>query len=1351
MESNPRARTPAGPARKPKKKRPPSPLPPSTSPVPGPSSLQEFRPVPRPYLVRAPSPISNTPHNRLAEMLLPSSFTRPQEGPSAQILGGAAVGAGGSGRERVQKKKKASRYAQGLLAPPSIVPGGVPAAPRVQHQQLRDRRRGEDRLGRHAGGTTSQTRLQDLPAGNPSQTSLGHLATILGADPVAAEQDPAPARRRRRIVRGEEEEGLRRRVTVSSREEGRALGVARGASMRRRNVWDEIPDQMTQESGEPPPPFPFPNAATARLPPAFARSPLSQEDAGSQADGGEGGRARSPPPTWEQAVGLAPSPAPAPAPAPGTGTTSEDQPAPPTLVIPPTASRRSNRGSSTERSASPASTRYESAPSSPFLAPSPDAPTPNLTIPSLSVNPPRGPSPAATGRSQSGISPIIEQDENGTDGGDGMTKQEREDRRMWNADLLAGYTLEERVKREWERKVDREGGEEVEAEQPQFPVAEGPAIEEPPVASDEQETVAPVEEDAGEVISPAFEPPNPSPPPPSHTPPPSTPTEPRPQTPPPAPVQLDPAPAPIPSPKKPKKSRKKGKERANTAQERKRMTSTEMGEKSPVAASSPRTPWSTEAPVYKKEVREEEEVEEAPSRVYGPPKGTLVPREEEATAVRPKDEGKHSEKAGRNEPETPRPLFQKTAWASSPEVNQIPTPAHVRSKSSGNVLGSARASVTTQAEAAARKAEDELTVGRRKSEGNLAGSGKKDENAQMGVLPPSREAALRRRDLAAPKPTPIVVAPVPASPPKPPTAKVEKLRYGVSGPLINLDDSDPGPSSSASSIKAPQKYMRDDEQGDNGKADVQKKRESNQSLWRLAASSADLLQLLESGGDQDEPSTFSKPGPGDTSEAVSSTAPVASSSKIPPPVPPSLASRRKIPPPVPPRPHYIVNQPPPLPPRRSDNPPPVSPLPAPKRRPPPPPPPPRHPVAVSQLGLWDGKAERDEEAGSEGIPQKDTAAPAEEPRVSADRASVSSKRPLGPRPPPPPRPLRLRNPWARAVLSSPAPEPEPEPERPDKREKTTEPLEGPRSPPKIRRINAAPARAPVLRLTPLPTPTPVSDPAAGGMTVPRLTLRPEAGRTQSDVPHPHHAHLPSPSPGQSAPHATPSSQAHLGLHQGRRSEAEAEAEEADDTRVNRSASAVDLRDGGGVEQAGVGVDVSVTTHGENGGGGEDGDGLGRLPSVQDGPGPGVHSRPGPGPSVIREEIEGSAGGEYTDLELFVARLDGSGREYEGFSHLTTFLGPSKPTAASPAALATLLPGIVSVDSRRTTPQGKVKLKLSLLGVRVAKCPVCLSQFRGGDKGVLVPGCGHAGHESCVRRWFREDGRCFVCREVLGEE
>jgi hypothetical protein len=52
---------------------------------------------------------------------------------------------------------------------------------------------------------------------------------------------PAATRRRRRIVREVEEgepAGISRRLTVSSREEGRAIGLARGASMRRLNVWD---------------------------------------------------------------------------------------------------------------------------------------------------------------------------------------------------------------------------------------------------------------------------------------------------------------------------------------------------------------------------------------------------------------------------------------------------------------------------------------------------------------------------------------------------------------------------------------------------------------------------------------------------------------------------------------------------------------------------------------------------------------------------------------------------------------------------------------------------------------------------------------------------------------------------------------------------------------------------------------------------------------------------------------------------------------------------------------------------------------------------------------------------------
>jgi hypothetical protein len=96
-------------------------------------------------------------------------------------------------------------------------------------------------------------------------TSLGHLGRIMESDPPATidergsgTQTPVavPAtRRRRRIVRGDGDgdgvggPGVSRRLTVSSREEGRAMGLARGASMRRLNVWDGRSSQAGVDPG----------------------------------------------------------------------------------------------------------------------------------------------------------------------------------------------------------------------------------------------------------------------------------------------------------------------------------------------------------------------------------------------------------------------------------------------------------------------------------------------------------------------------------------------------------------------------------------------------------------------------------------------------------------------------------------------------------------------------------------------------------------------------------------------------------------------------------------------------------------------------------------------------------------------------------------------------------------------------------------------------------------------------------------------------------------------------------------------------------------------------------------------
>lgn len=89
------------------------------------------------------------------------------------------------------------------------------------------------------------------------------------------------------------------------------------------------------------------------------------------------------------------------------------------------------------------------------------------------------------------------------------------------------------------------------------------------------------------------------------------------------------------------------------------------------------------------------------------------------------------------------------------------------------------------------------------------------------------------------------------------------------------------------------------------------------------------------------------------------------------------------------------------------------------------------------------------------------------------------------------------------------------------------------------------------------------------------------------------------------------------------------------------------------------------------------------------------------------------------------------RSQQSFSTVpTTFhssislAGPSAPGTTSPAPMQQHRRGYytsihtfkVTVSSRRTTSDGRTKIKLALLGVRVERCGVCLMQFREGDVG-----------------------------------
>jgi len=46
---------------------------------------------------------------------------------------------------------------------------------------------------------------------------------------------------------------------------------------------------------------------------------------------------------------------------------------------------------------------------------------------------------------------------------------------------------------------------------------------------------------------------------------------------------------------------------------------------------------------------------------------------------------------------------------------------------------------------------------------------------------------------------------------------------------------------------------------------------------------------------------------------------------------------------------------------------------------------------------------------------------------------------------------------------------------------------------------------------------------------------------------------------------------------------------------------------------------------------------------------------------------------------------------------------------------------------------------------VVECAVCLAEMKDGERGRLLPVCGHRFHVECIDRWFRANSTCPVCR------
>ncbi|WWC72444.1 uncharacterized protein I206_106406 [Kwoniella pini CBS 10737] len=1288
-----RGNTPAGGGRAKARKKP------KVSPSPTPRS----GPIPTPYLALAPTPISSLSSSTIdqlaatassSNLILPSSFIRSSQHkrnkstPNLREEGGNEEAGSSSNVNRNTsdvvynrpmsgqgQTTRPQKYVTSLLSPPMIIPGGTSATPRIQgsgntpqlppntRRRSSEQREQRELRERAANRRRSQERLRDLVNGNPSLTSLGQLGQILESGQLPednedehglsrAQQDVQQAqRRRRRIVRGEGA-GVARRLTVSSREEGRAIGLARGASMRRTNVWDDIP-----EAGEPPPPFPFPTSSSSRLPPSFA-TPTVIPSVPSQ---GASERPRSPPPTFEQAIGLSLSPAPVP------DVRSDSTPSTPRAS---TSSRPTLSVSTSvpqvviaEAENSPSSTHYASAPSSP-------------THTVLGFDDFRA--------------------------AERLKSSERDDRRAWNEDLLAGYSLEERVRREIERQLGkdlhvRQPSQDVDAESetstPQASPVEdvvdlaGPAeghqdlakeiaatvkatpsptvdklnvadqgkseVSDLSIANTSQtsveyeglsaptpesrevdESVVHFEADRDEV-------------PPRRSIDEIT-TE----------LMAEPARSPTPSqtpvaasPEEASHDQSEEQEAAlETSKANEQATETLSNRTMPAGAPEEHQPVSTTVP--------------PPEVEQGIPASPTVTTNIRKTPQRIKPTRSSTAESDHSHKPTLSPYIKRLSvpeFSPFKPVLQRPAslnnePLFARQKQDGDsevahspVLGANSALAT-----------DPIHQQTAMRNGDLDIKAKEGEN-----LPPSREAALRRRNLAIAKTTVATQSALELSRPKTKVSFFPRDHKPVSGPLINFDTPTPSPPESALSVVENRKVMT-----------------TSNDISVLAASSAELLTLLEL---QDSP----KLSEGSEPVAESSAQGAARMAKRPPPPPPPPNRKvkdeisRRVPPLLSPaKPSYQVDnhvsaenaavkiaegspthldarstEKPTLPPRRA--PPPPPPVPRLNLIPKVPPPLPPRPTTTSPTPPTP--------------PPQDAQSPKLTPRLSLS-GQGSQNRPKGPRPPPPPPRARQTNWFSNFARKKPA------------------------TSATITSVEADEAISPV---------------------------RPNNERAQTDFP---------PLTQQSD-----------------------DREEERDRIIERSSSAANVRT---VNDSNSRSSESSTL---------------RSPHSQQATLP--LSDVGQSQTQIQTQSgleiqsngreEENRGREWTDLDLLVSRIDpigggGGGGErrqeglmeidsFEGYQRISDFLGPSKSQAASLNALSNLLTGLIQIDSRRTTPQGKIKLKLSLLGLRVSKCGICLSQFKLNERAIMLPMCNHSGHESCARRWFREKGNCWVCRELLPEE
>ncbi|KAE8199374.1 hypothetical protein CF335_g4188 [Tilletia laevis] len=122
----------------------------------------------------------------------------------------------------------------------------------------------------------------------------------------------------------------------------------------------------------------------------------------------------------------------------------------------------------------------------------------------------------------------------------------------------------------------------------------------------------------------------------------------------------------------------------------------------------------------------------------------------------------------------------------------------------------------------------------------------------------------------------------------------------------------------------------------------------------------------------------------------------------------------------------------------------------------------------------------------------------------------------------------------------------------------------------------------------------------------------------------------------------------------------------------------------------------------------------------------------------------------TDLDLLVSQLEENGDHYENLSAISEFLGPARSTKPSAQELANLSLGKVELERRRVDASGRVKQKLSVAGVRVDRCGICLAQFREGEECCIYP-CWHVYHRVCASKVLLNSRLCPSCRKDIAIE